>query len=132
MFDSDFYKNLKKPVFTPKPDVFKIVWPILYLLMFCSFFTIIAKESGFIKKLSLTIFLIQLFLNIIWSPIFFVLKKMKAAFIIAVLMTIFTGITTYLFFKISVFSGLLLIPYLVWLIFACILNYSFLKLNSKK
>ena len=130
MFENEFYKNLKKPAFTPKPVVFKIIWPILYFLMFCSLFTVIVKESGFIKKISLIIFLIQLCLNIIWSPVFFVLKKIKTAFIIAVLMTIFTGITTYLFFKISVFSGLLLVPYFIWLIFACILNYIFLIVSD--
>ena len=132
MFDNEFYKNLKKPSFVPKAIVFKIVWPILYILMFCSFFTIISKESSFIKKISLILFIIQLFLNIIWSPVFFALKKIKRAFVIAVLMTVFAGITAYLFYKISKMAGLLFIPYIIWLIFACVLNYKFLKLNSEQ
>lgn len=132
MFDNDFYKNLTKPSFTPKPIVFGIVWPVLYTLMFCSFFIVISKESGFIKKLSLFIFFIQLFLNIIWSPVFFVFQKIKDAFVIAVLMTIFAGITALLFYKLAPFAGILLIPYVIWLVFACILNYVILSLNSKQ
>ena len=130
MFENEFYKNLKKPAFTPKPVVFKIIWPILYFLMFCSLFTVIVKESGFIKKISLIIFLIQLCLNIIWSPVFFAFKRIKTAFIIALLMTVFTAVTIYLFSKISFLASNLLIPYILWLIFACILNYEFLKLNN--
>lgn len=130
MFDNEFYNTIKKPSFTPPAFVFKIVWPILYLLMFISALIIISKETGFIKKLSLITFSIQLFLNIIWSPVFFVLKKMKIALIIAIIMTIFTGITIFLFSKISLFAGILLIPYILWLVFACILNYEFLKLNQ--
>jgi len=132
MFDNEFYKNLKKPIFTPKPIVFRIVWPVLYLLMFCSLFAVVTKETGFIKKLALTIFSFQLFLNIIWSPVFFLLRKIRAAFVIALMMTVFAGITAFLFYKISHIAGLLLIPYVCWLIFACFLNYRFLKLNSKQ
>ena len=130
MFDNDFYKNIKKPPFTPPPTVFKIVWPVLYLLMFVSVIIVILKETEGIKKLSLIVFTIQLFLNIIWSPVFFVLKNIKTAFIIALLMTVFTGITIYFFSKISLLAGILLIPYIIWLIFACFLNYEFLKLNK--
>ena len=130
MFDNNFYKNLKKPSFTPSPIVFKIVWPVLYVLMFCSSFIIISKETSLIKKVSLTLFGMQLFLNLIWSPLFFLMKKIRAALLVAVLMTIITGITMFLFEKISPISSRLLIPYFLWLVFACVLNYKFLKLNS--
>ena len=130
MFDNNFYKSLKKPFFTPPPIVFKTVWPVLYVLMFCSAFMIISKETSYIKKLSLTLFGIQLFLNIIWSPLFFLMKKIRTALLVAVVMTIITGITMALFGKISVLAARLLIPYFLWLVFACFLNYKFLKLNS--
>ena len=115
MFDNNFYKNLKKPSFTPSPIVFKIVWPVLYVLMFCSSFIIISKETSLIKKVSLTLFGMQLFLNLIWSPLFFLMKKIRAALLVAVLMTIITGITMFLFEKISPISSRLLIPYFLWL-----------------
>ena len=130
MFDNNFYKNLKKPSFTPPSMVFKIVWPVLYVLMFCSSFIIISKETSLIKKVSLTLFGLQLFLNLIWSPLFFLMKKIRTALLVAVLMTIITGITMLLFEKISPISSRLLIPYFLWLVFACVLNYKFLKLNS--
>ena len=132
MFDNEFYRNLKKPSFTPEPAVFKIMWPVLYILMFCSLLTVITKDSGIIKKISLFLFAIQLFLNIIWSPVFFALKKIKEAFVIAVFMTIISGICGFLFYKISKFACILFMPYVIWLIFACILNYAFLKLNSEQ
>ena len=130
MFDNKFYRNIKKPSITPPPVVFKIIWPALYLMMFISAIIIISKESGILKKTALLTFCIQLFLNIIWSPVFFVMKKIKSALIIAIIMTVFTGITIYMFSKISITAGRLLIPYFLWLIFACFLNYKFLKLNK--
>ena len=130
MFDSEFYKKLKKPSFTPPAVVFKIVWPILYLTIFISGFIIAVKESSLIKKVSLIIFAVQLLINIIWSPVFFVFRKIKLAFILAVSMTVLAAITIFLFSQISLLAGNLLIPYLLWLIFACYLNFYILKMNK--
>ena len=128
MYSNEFYKRLIKPAFTPPSIVFQTVWPILYILMAVSFFIILGSNSP-LKPCAITIFIVQLILNFIWSPVFFVFGKMKWALLISFLMLISVGIMVLLFFQISKIAGILQIPYFIWLIFATFLNASFIYLN---
>lgn len=131
MYNSEFYKNLIKPSITPKPIVFQIVWPILYILMGISVFMILYTD-GYIKFYAILAFITQLVLNILWSPVFFIFKKIRLAFVIVIALILSVLWVIYEFYKISKPAGILQIPYLIWLIFAGILNFLFIKLNSKK
>ena len=128
MFENEFYKNLKKPDFTPPSRVFKIVWPILYILMAASLYLILTSEET-VKIWAILIFLFQLFLNIIWSPVFFLLKKIKKALLISIILTISVLFMIFVFYEISPLSAFLQIPYFLWLCFATVLNMKFVKLN---
>ena len=131
MYDNNFYENLIKPEFTPPSKVFSIVWPILYILMAISFF-IVLKNDNPLKNIAITVFIVQLALNFLWSPVFFIFKKMKLALLISFLMFIFAGIMVLLFFQISKIAGIIQLPYIFWLIFATFLNASFIYLNPEK
>ena len=128
MFDNEFYKNLKKPNFTPPSSIFKLIWPILYILMAISLFFVLISSSA-LKTMAVSIFIFQLFLNIVWSPVFFILRKIRLALLISILLTVSVLFMIFIFYEISVLASFLQIPYFLWLCFATVLNWSFVKLN---
>ena len=128
MFDNEFYKNLKKPNFTPPSSIFKLVWPILYILMAISLFLVLISSSA-LKTMAVSIFIFQLFLNIVWSPVFFIFGKIRLALIISILLTVSVLFMMFIFYEISVLACFLQIPYFLWLCFATVLNWNFVKLN---
>ena len=130
MYDNNFYENLTKPEFTPPSKVFSIVWPILYILMAVSFFIVLGSENP-LKPWAVTIFIVQLIMNFLWSPVFFVLGKIKLALFISILLMVSVLLMIILFFCISKVAGILQIPYLLWLIFATFLNSTFVWLNPE-
>ena len=128
MYNNEFYKSLIKPNFTPSENVFKIVWPILYLLMAISLYLVLTSDNE-IKIWAVTVFVFQLFLNIVWPPVFFLLGKIRLALFISILLTISVLFMIFIFYDISVLSAFLLVPYFLWLCFATVLNWKFVKLN---
>jgi tryptophan-rich sensory protein len=125
-----WYAALNKPSFNPPNWLFGPVWTILYLMMGISLF-IVWKEDlkNKVIKSAFTIFMIQLFLNTIWSIVFFGMHSIAGGLIIIVLLWIMILITILKFMKISRVAGILLIPYLLWVSFATFLNFSIYKLN---
>lgn len=119
------YSSMIKPALAPPSIVFMIVWPILYILMGISAY-IIDEKSG---KEQLKPYYTQLFLNFLWTPVFFTLKKctLSIIIIIALIFSVLWMITS--FFKDSKKAAYLQIPYLLWLIFAAYLNISICILN---
>jgi len=81
------------------------------------------------KKIALNFFLIQLSFNTLWPILFFGLKSISLAFIDIVLLRIFILITISPFYKISKMSSYPLTPYILWVSFAMILNFSILMIN---
>ncbi len=125
-----WYAALNKPSFNPPNWLFGPVWTILYLMMGISLF-IVWKEDlkNKVVKSAFTVFMIQLFLNTIWSIVFFGMQSISGGLIIIVLLWIMILITILKFMKISRVAGILLIPYLLWVSFATFLNFSIFKLN---
>ena len=129
MYDKNWYESLNKSSITPPSWVFRVVWPILYLFMFLSFF-IIKKNPKCIAFCSpLYFFLIQLGFNLLWTTLFFKMKQPKLALLDLVLTIVFTFITILQFKTISNTSVYLLIPYLVWICFALYLNFYIVMKN---
>ena len=124
-----WYNSLNKPALNPPNWIFAPMWGIIYFLMFCSFLLMIYSDTNIDKKPAIIFFVIQLLLNLSWSPVFFYFHNIKFAFVIITLLTIFLLLTIVAFFKISKNSGYLLIPYLLWLLFAVYLNFEIIRLN---
>ena len=120
------YKDLIQPVFAPPSWVFPVVWTILYILMGISDYLV--KEELNTNK-SLNIYKYQLGVNLLWSFIFFNFKWYLFAFIWIILLIILVIKMIKEFININKTSGYLQIPYLIWLIFAAILNLSIYILN---
>ena len=119
--DDIWYDNLNKSTITPPKIVFPFVWSILYFLIIVSAGMVIWKDR-FQNKLAVTYFIIQMALNISWTPVFFRLKNIKLSLIVITILWLFILLTIIEFLKISQMAGYLLIPYFVWVSLALYLN----------
>jgi len=125
-----WYQNLEKPFFTPPSWLFAPAWITLYILMGIALFLIWKKGLKEEKnEVAFLFFFIQLTLNSLWSILFFGLRSPFWALIEIIILWIFILITILKFFKISKKSGWLMIPYITWVTFAAILNFSIYYLN---
>lgn len=125
-----WYKTLNKPSFSPPNWIFGPVWTTLYLLMGIASYLI--WKQGIKKpkvRVALTFYAIQLVLNFIWSFLFFGLHSPILALIDIVFLWVFIVLTILKFYKISKPATYLLIPYLLWVSFASVLNLAIVILN---
>lgn len=125
-----WYATLQKPSFTPPNWVFGPAWTILYLLMGIAAFLVWRK--GWDKRevrMGLITFLVQLVLNTLWSVAFFGLEAPLSGVIVIVGLWAVILFTILRFFKISAVAGWLLVPYILWVSFAAVLNISVWLLN---
>jgi translocator protein len=125
-----WYATLNKPPFSPPNWLFGPVWISLYTLMGISLF-IIWNKVGIKPEVNraMIFFFVQLGLNALWPVFFFGLRSPLAGLIEMVFLWSTIVLTIYYFFKLSQWAGILLLPYLVWVSFAFILNFSLWILN---
>lgn len=126
-----WFAALNKPSFNPPGWVFGPVWTLLYLLMGIAAFLVWNKgiENKEVK-IALFIFIAQLVLNGIWSFLFFGRHWILISFIEIAILWCFILLTIIKFYALSPVAGLILIPYLLWVSFASVLNFSFWMLNK--
>jgi benzodiazapine receptor len=125
-----WYASLNKPSFNPPNTVFFPVWTTLYTLMGIAVFLVWRKGLHERRvRVALALFGIQLILNLGWTIIFFGLYSLFGAVIAIVFLWVAILINILTFWRISKVAGALLIPYILWVSFAGILNYSLWVLN---
>jgi tryptophan-rich sensory protein len=125
-----WYRTIDKPVWNPPDWIFGPVWTTLYVLMAVAAW-LVWRPAGFgAAALPLTLFAVQLLLNIAWSLIFFGLHQPGWAFAELVLLWLAIAATTAVFFRCSQLAGCLMLPYLAWVSFAAVLNFTIWRLNS--
>lgn len=124
-----WYADLQKPELAPPNWIFGPVWTSLYALMGISAWIIYQSRSDK-RKRALTIFFIQLFINFLWSFLFFGLKSTLFGLLGIVILLATIILTMIKFFKISKFAFALLVPYLVWVSFATYLAGALWVLNK--
>ncbi len=123
-----WYATLAKPSFNPPNWLFGPAWTILYILMGIALYLIWTSATQN-KKIAYMAFFVQLILNALWSIIFFGAHNLGLAFGEIVLLWLAIIWTILEFRKISKPAGYLLIPYIFWVTFAAILNFSVWRLN---
>lgn len=128
MYNSDWYNSLIKPFLSPPDGVFLPVWTVLYITILISFILYFINPNKN-KKTGYIFFFVQLVLNLSWSFVFFKFKSISGGLIIIFLMGVFIFLTIKKFYSVSKVSGLILIPYFLWVLFAAYLNLGFLILN---
>ncbi len=125
-----WYATLRKPSFTPPNWIFSPVWITLFVLMGIAAFLVWNKGLSDQKvKIALSIFAFQLILNVLWSVMFFGLRSPLAGLIEIAVLWMVILLTILYFFKVSHVAGILLIPYILWVSFAAVLNFSIWRLN---
>jgi len=124
-----WYAGLKKPSFNPPNWIFGPVWTILFLLMGISLYLIWTHGFGS-SKIALWLFILQLVLNILWSALFFGLKNPGLAFAEIVLLWVSIAAMIFSFYSISEAAAWLMVPYILWVSFAAVLNFSIWMLNN--
>ncbi len=121
------YSNLIKPSFSPPAILFPIVWTILYILMGVSYGVL--KSNLQLTKKGKNIYYLQLFVNYLWPIFFFVFDFRLFSFFWILLLIVLVVLMIKEFYDKNKLAGLLQISYLLWLIFASVLNFSIYLLN---
>ena len=128
-----WYATLNKPSFSPPNWVFGPVWTMLYILMGVAAYLVYRERAGKNKakeaNAALVFFGVQLALNILWSLLFFGLHSPLYGLICIILLWLAIAVTIVKFYKISKTGGLLLVPYLLWVSFASVLNFYVWTMN---
>ena len=125
---SNYVNTLHKPGFAPPGFLFGIVWTILYILMGLSSYYIYESMDCH-KSNCLLLYILNLFLNFSWTIIFFNLEARLFAFLFIILLDVVVVLMSMCFYGINRKAGLLNIPYIIWLLFATVLNFSVYLLN---
>ena len=129
MIDFMWYNELNKPALSPPSWLFSPVWLILYVTIIAALVVYMAKSAMQSKTSGYTWYIIQIILNLLWMPAFFILKNIGLALGIIILMDIAVFLTIKNFYYISKFAARLLIPYFIWILFATYLNAAYFILN---
>lgn len=129
--NTEWYKTLNKPSFQPPPWLFGPVWSLLYTMLGVALALVWDQKdvSSRLRSTAISLFLIQLVLNLVWSPVFFKMQALVAALIIIVSLILMIVLTIRAFGKVNKTASYLLIPYLCWVCFATILNAAIVYLN---
>lgn len=124
------FAMLNKPSFAPPAWLFPVVWTILYILMGVASYIVVNSNASDKKiKKAITVYAVQLVFNFFWSIIFFNLEQYLLAFFWLLALLFLVIYTTILFYNISKTAGYMMIPYIVWLLFAGVLNFAIFILN---
>jgi benzodiazapine receptor len=124
-----WFMALHKPPLMPPGWVFGAVWTLLYLLLGLSLAMVLHARGAKNRQRAVGLFAAQLVLNFAWSPIFFAFHKVEVALAVIAAMIVLCVAMILVIWRIRVGAGLLLYPYLAWLMFASLLNYQILTLN---
>ena len=128
-YGNPWFAALEKPFFMPPGWVFGVVWPVLYLLLGVALAMVLGEPDSPRRRTALTLFFVQLALNFAWSPIFFAAHDITLAKYVIFVMAVIAAAAAGQFMRLRRAAGLLLIPYLAWLIFAAMLNSVIESLN---
>jgi tryptophan-rich sensory protein len=121
------YTNLIKPPLSPPKIIFPIAWTIIYILMGISYY--IYRKNNYYNNKDIFIYYLQLFINSLWSIIFFIWKLRLLAIIWIILLLFVVILLLKIFYQNNKISFYLNIPYLIWIIFATYLTIGIYILN---
>ncbi|MCM8556564.1 TspO/MBR family protein [Sphingomicrobium sediminis] len=124
-----WYEALEKPSFQPPSYLFGIVWPALYTMIALALATVLNEPRSKARDTAVTLWIIQLAINFTWSYAFFEARAIGYAKWHLLAMLVVAALTAGRFYRIRPLAGLLMLPYLAWLIFAFTLNSAIVSLN---
>jgi benzodiazapine receptor len=125
-----WYTTLEKPSWNPPDYIFGPVWTTLFVMMAIAAWLVWKPGGVKVVVIPMTLFAFQLVLNVSWSWIFFGMHQPGWAFIEIIVLWMFILATTVSFFRRSRMAGWLMLPYIAWVSFASVLNFTIWHLNS--
>jgi tryptophan-rich sensory protein len=126
----NWYATLAKPTWNPPNGVFGPVWSALYFCMAVAAWLVWRQKGLLGAGWPLALFGVQLALNVLWSCLFFGLRSPGLAFAEILVLWAAIAATMVMFWRRSVLAGLLFVPYLAWVGFAALLNFTIRSMNS--
>lgn len=126
-----FYEQLSQPAWAPPAWLFGPVWSTLYAMMAIAAWLVWREGRFSANRMALSFFLGQLLVNSLWSWLFFAWHLGGLAFADILFLWLLIVATIIYFWRVSALAGALLIPYLLWVSFAAVLNYSVWQLNPR-
>lgn len=124
-----FYAEVIRPSWAPPGNVFAPVWSMLFLMMGISAWLVWRRGGFAMHGKALGVFLLQLVFNVLWSWLFFAWKTGGGAFADIIVLWVLILTTIMLFWRVSRWAALLLVPYLLWVSFASVLNFAIWQAN---
>lgn len=121
-----WYGALQKPSWTPPNWLFPVAWTTLYLLMSLSAMRVAQLPDA---GQALAFWAMQIAFNTLWTPVFFGLRRMRAALVVMAFLWLSVAATTFAFWQMDWLAGLMFTPYLLWVSVAGALNFSVWRLN---
>lgn len=126
----NWYYALEKAPWTPPSWAFGPAWTILYVLMAISIWIVfLTKEKEEKKTPCYVVFFLQLFFNFMWSILFFGLRSPILALVDIFILLFFIMLNIFYFYKVNKVAAFIMLPYIIWVIFATTLNFSIVVLN---
>lgn len=127
--DNPWFAGLIKPAAYPPAATFEIVWTVLYVLMGVALAMVLAAPGARGRGAAVIAFALQFVLNLAWSPVFFGAHLLTGGLILIAVLDVAVLLTIFLFGKVRPVAGALLVPYVLWLLFATYLNFALLRAN---
>ncbi|WP_370187038.1 TspO/MBR family protein [Qipengyuania sp.] len=127
--DTAWFASLEKPAIFPEPKWFGIVWTVLYVMIGFAVAIVASAWGARGRSAALGAFAVHFVLNLAWSYVFFGAQQITGALYLLVGIVLTLLVVIALFWRVRRGAALLLLPYLVWVCFASVLNYQFLQLN---
>ncbi len=125
-----WYSQLEKPSWNPPDKVFGPVWGFLYAIMGIAAW-MVWRKTGLVKPATpMILFILQLALNIAWSWLFFGMESPGIAMVDILALWFLILATLIAFYKITPVSGILFVPYLLWVTYAATLNFAIWRMNA--
>ena len=127
--DNAWYRDLAKPGITPPDWVFPVAWTILYVLIGVALAIVLNARGARGRGLGIALFVAQLAANLVWNPLFFGWHRVTLALAVIVILFVLAAATTWVFARIRAAAAWLMLPYLVWIVFAGVLTWRIHQLN---
>lgn len=124
-----WYAALVKPAATPPDWAFPVAWIVIYILLGLALAMIVNARGSKLRAPAIALFALQLAVNLVWSPLFFGMHQVGWALGVIAAMFVLTAATTAVFARIRTTAAWLLVPYLLWIVFAGYLTWQIMALN---
>lgn len=129
--DTRWFASLVKPDIFPPPALFGIVWSVLYIMIGFSVAIVASSWGAYGRGLALGLFAFHFLFNLAWTAVFFGSQNIMGGLIVLIGAVVTLLPVIFTFWRVRALAAYLLIPYLIWLIFASVLNYQFLVENPE-